>query len=301
MTKAIEIQFNVKTGILLMSDDVLFKYWDMEKLNKEKIWFPGNVLIGYDTMSGWGVWKDYIGNVRKLFQFVTEVVENKPISRNPGMKNYPVILPEHVIMMRKFHKNLMSNRHNDQIGFGVNNLTSSVAITMSDIFYMPKSKLVEFHFLSDLFNRERIYLEIAVPTILGGLVANIDIEIIAGLYRNKDAIEKIAFLDRVQLVHPVKISTTMDRKRYCELMIQKIWIGDSLEDLKKEYDYLIHPVTTLTATTTITTITATTTITTITATTTTTTTITTIIKTTTTDTTNTTTKTTTVDTTGLTY
>ena len=64
----------------------------MEKLNKEKIWFPGNVLIGYDTMSGWGVWKDYIGNVRKLFQFVTEVVENKLISRNPGMKNYPVIL-----------------------------------------------------------------------------------------------------------------------------------------------------------------------------------------------------------------
>ena len=279
-----------------MSDDVLFKYWDMEKLNKEKIWFPGNVLIGYDTMSGWGVWKDYIGNVRKLFQFVTEVVENKPISRNPGMKNYPVILPEHVIIMKKFHKNLMSKRQNisernityDQIGFGVNNLTASVATIISDIFYMPKSKLVEFHFLSDLFNRERIFLEIAVPTILGGMAANADIEIIAGLYPwvrtevgdpMSRAFEKIALLDRVQFVHPVKVGW-MDRKRYCELMIQKIWIGDSLEDLKKEYDYLIHPVTTLTATTTIT------------ATTTTTTTITT---------TNTTTKTTTVVTTGLTY
>jgi hypothetical protein len=45
----------------------------------------------------------------------------------------------------------------------------------------------------------------------------------------------------------------MDRKRYCELMIQKIWIGDSLEDLKKEYDYLTNPATTVTTTTSTTT------------------------------------------------
>ena len=267
MTKAIEIQFNVKTGILLMSDDVLFKYWHMEKLNKEKIWFPGKVQIGgdHETMRGWIYWNDYIGNVEKLFQFVTEVVENKPISRKPDMKNYPVVLPEHAIMMRQFHKNIMSNRRNisernityDQIDFGVNNLTASVAVFISDIFYMPMSKLAEFHFLSDLFNRERIYLEIAVPTILGGMAANTDIEIIAGLYpwvNTEDgdpmanAFEKIALLDRVQFVHPIKVPT-MDRKRYCELMIQKIWIGNSLEDLKKEYDYLTNPATTSTTTT----------------------------------------------------
>jgi len=38
MTKAIEINFNTK-GILLMSDDVLLKYWDLDKLNVSKVWF----------------------------------------------------------------------------------------------------------------------------------------------------------------------------------------------------------------------------------------------------------------------
>jgi hypothetical protein len=253
MTKAIEIQFNLKRGILLMSDDVLFKYWHMKQLNHDKMWFPGKTLIGADhkTMNRWFWWNRYIGNVKKLFQFVGEVVENKPISRNPDMKNYPVILPEHAIILRKFHKNLMSNRRNisernimyDKIDFGVNDLTASVAISIADIFYMPKSKLLEFHFLSDLFNREQIFLEIAVPTILGGMAASTDIEIIAGLnpWVNTEVgnpmanlFEKITLLDRVQFVHPVKVPT-MDKKRYCELMIQKIWIGDSLEDLKKEY------------------------------------------------------------------
>jgi hypothetical protein len=38
MTKAIEINFNTK-GILLMSDDVLLKYWDLDKLNVSKVWY----------------------------------------------------------------------------------------------------------------------------------------------------------------------------------------------------------------------------------------------------------------------
>jgi hypothetical protein len=253
MTKAIEIQFNVKRGILLMSDDVLFKYWHMKQLNHDKMWFPRKVRIGVDhkTMKSWFWWNGYIENVKKLFQYIGEVVENKTISRNLDMNNYPVILPEHGVMLKQFQKNLMLNRRNisnmnityDKIDFGVNGLTASVATGLSDLFYMPKSKLSEFHFLSDLFNRERIFLEIAVPTILGGMAANTEIEYIAGLFPSCMTevgdpfylgFEKITLLDRVQFIHPLKVPR-MDRKRYCELMIQKIWIGDGLEDLKKEY------------------------------------------------------------------
>ena len=84
MTKAIEIQFNVKRGILLMSDDVLFKNWHMKQLNHDKIRFPEIILIclDHESMKNWVWWSGSIGNVKKLFQFVDEVVENKTISRN---------------------------------------------------------------------------------------------------------------------------------------------------------------------------------------------------------------------------
>jgi hypothetical protein len=91
MTKAIEINFNVKSGILLMSDDVLFKYWHMSKLNKSKIWTNEKNDIGrdYKTIRNWHWYQREENKVKQVFQFLTEVIENKPISKNPGMKNYP--------------------------------------------------------------------------------------------------------------------------------------------------------------------------------------------------------------------
>ena len=77
-------------------------------------------------------------------------------------------MPEHVTMIKNFHKQLMANRGNvidknltydiTQIPIGVTNNSASVGTYLSDIFYMPKSKLAQFHFLSDLFNRKRIFL-----------------------------------------------------------------------------------------------------------------------------------------------
>jgi len=101
--------------------------------------------------------------------------------------------------------------------------------------------------------------ELAVPTVLGGLALSNDTEIIAGIYvwvGNRDkmanktasdfthsiktlAFEKLALLDRLHFAHPIKINK-MDNKRYCQVMIQKIWIGDSLEDLRKEYENLLN-------------------------------------------------------------
>lgn len=73
------------------------------------------------------------------------------------------------------------------------------------------------------------------------MVANTEFQVIPGLYPWVDTeigapfykvFEKLSLLDRLYFAHPIKISR-MDKKRYCELMIQKIWLGDSLEDERK--------------------------------------------------------------------
>lgn len=74
-------------------------------------------------------------------------------------------------MIKKFHYQLKANRGNvndknltydpKKIPIGVTNESVSIGnfrFSFSDIFYMPKSKLNQFHFLSDLFNRKRIFL-----------------------------------------------------------------------------------------------------------------------------------------------
>ena len=78
------------------------------------------------------------------------------------------IQPEHVSLIKNFHKTLMLNRGNlvdknvsydpTQIPIGVTNDSISVGEIIADIFYMPKGKFGQFHFLSDLFNRKRIFL-----------------------------------------------------------------------------------------------------------------------------------------------
>ena len=94
MTKAIEINFNVKSGILLMSDDVLLKYWHLHSLDKSKIWFPEKILIGRD-IEKWNAWEwlkiHWIkgeSKITELLQLINEVNNEQPISMNPDMKNY---------------------------------------------------------------------------------------------------------------------------------------------------------------------------------------------------------------------
>lgn len=43
MVKAIELNLNTQ-GYLLMSDDVLLKYWNLYNLDVSKIWFPTRLI-----------------------------------------------------------------------------------------------------------------------------------------------------------------------------------------------------------------------------------------------------------------
>jgi hypothetical protein len=62
MTKSIEINFNTN-GILLMSDDVLLKYWELDKLNVSQVWFPEKIYFSANLKytDGWGWWSSSYG------------------------------------------------------------------------------------------------------------------------------------------------------------------------------------------------------------------------------------------------
>lgn len=78
----------------------------------------------------------------------------------------------------------------------------------------------------------KIYLEIAVPTILGGMDLNTNMELIPGLHQDVTteegyvynyAFEKIATLDRIHFIHPIKLSQidkTETGTKYCKLIIE---------------------------------------------------------------------------------
>ena len=104
-----------------------------------------------------------------------------------------------------------------KIAFGVNNVSVSMATHMADIFYLPKSKLSHFHFLSDLFHRNKIFLGKYFKAMANKTASDFTHSI------ETLAFEKLALLDRHHFAHPVKINK-MDNKRYCQVMIQKIWI-----------------------------------------------------------------------------
>jgi len=85
MTKAVELGFNTQ-GILLMSDDVLLKFWNLSQFYVKKIWYPEKIVTGekVSNLINWHHWNKG-GQVRKhtvvLLKFLNQVADGKQIAR----------------------------------------------------------------------------------------------------------------------------------------------------------------------------------------------------------------------------
>ena len=95
----------------------------------------------------------------------------------------------------------------------------------SDIFYVPRNLFVKFNLLVKLFRKNRVFLEIAVPTILSGLNSKLKLsEIINGTYYWGGYYEEEYYEKTVHFAHPFKLthySNLAKRKRMCETFIQE--------------------------------------------------------------------------------
>jgi hypothetical protein len=219
MTKLIEMNYNIQ-GILLMSDDVLLKYWNLEKnYNLSKILFLDyikEIPLNSNFTINWIWWSSSMGKAAlfKLFDHFY-MIQNESIK----------VDQENKIMVENFLKRL--NKHKEEnSGFNF----TSIFYQGSDFFYLPKSKFRDFHFFSNLFRRFSVFLEIAVPTILFG----IDYDNTARMHVNHTYYWGSRYYfqtyDNIgEMVHPAKLSEYKKTKAgslFCSYFIQDKFNND---------------------------------------------------------------------------
>jgi hypothetical protein len=212
MTKAIELNLNTN-GYLLMSDDVLLKYWKLDEFDISKIWFPFELDCSksyelnpnYVHHQKWGWWESEIGlkALLKVWSYFGEM------QKQNGSTNLKIV--------ENFLKFIKLNS-----GPGAN-VTKVCGNFVSDIFFLPRSQFRPFRFISEIFRKFKVYVEIAVSTILAGLDHYEKIELLPGTYKCCGKFGMHLYKDMGVFGHAAKISkynASEEGKKFCELFVQ---------------------------------------------------------------------------------
>ncbi|XP_078384362.1 uncharacterized protein LOC144666832 isoform X2 [Oculina patagonica] len=148
-------------GYFYSNDDVILKYWNFPDFDQEKIW-ESSSLISSQSVTGpvsseWPWWKTYYGlnNCRRACEDVAKMTlaENKPNGA-------------HLL------NTLLKNSDGTLQCFAIR----------SDVFYIPQTHATAFSILSKTFYKQKVFLEIAVPTINRFLERKEDIGRLPGRY-----------------------------------------------------------------------------------------------------------------------
>jgi hypothetical protein len=216
MTKA--LQMNLKTdGVLLMSDDVLIKPWNMKrKLDVDKIWIvdyctaetiPCRLMVP-SSQPNWIWWAGGIEALNKSFTHMRSG-ENEPRSQK--------IFNEFI---RLYELNTQTNFKRNKV-YAVNQ--------GGDVFYLPKRHFASFIELGELFRRNGVFLELAVPIILFGLDEKKDFEIIKYGYNFYGHFNYKQYDDVLYFFHPAKLSVVEKDAEQRQLFCKKFVVDKYTE------------------------------------------------------------------------
>jgi hypothetical protein len=167
MSKLIDL--NLKTnGILLMSDNVLLKHWNLNSLNPDNYWYPFIPVCKqmFDLKSK-QLWPPDV-----LYWMSSSYGENAIIKTFDSIKN--MIKSNYLGIGRKnkknFEKFIQFYRINlNESSNDINIILSKICKDASDVFYLPKRLFFDFNIMSKIFAANEVCFEIAVPTILSGI------------------------------------------------------------------------------------------------------------------------------------
>ena len=223
MTKAIELNANVK-GYLLMSDDILLKYWSLDELDAGKVWFPATLECSHEYANNVG-WQWHLPHVNTPYYHILNYFRD--IQRGTASN----LAEEDYEWLRSYMCTKYLNTRKTKHAHGpiiCHTMAPENGLIGSDIFYLPKSKFEIFHFMSAIFRKFDYFLELAVPGLLSGLDAHAHIEILKGTYSwNYDNGRRLNFSlynDTGAFYHPFKYSlyTASELgKQFCEMYIQE--------------------------------------------------------------------------------
>ena len=196
LTMASYMSYNV-SGYFIVSDDTLLNPWNLEKFDKEKIWRDKiNVFNCREGIEPWVWWSQYDKNGERLNEFLDDLKANFSYGPRP-----------HTPIVNRFFKNL---RGRCMMGF-------------ADVFYVPVKYLKAVVFLFEEFRNRHIFLDLAIPMVLGG------VEKTNKILEFNDTI--ILFeSDRLNIwnkykatpsifLHPIKFSNRMNVRPFCKLYI----------------------------------------------------------------------------------
>jgi len=211
MSKLIDMGFRTD-GVLLMSDDVLLKYWNLKTLDEKKIWFFTNLTCDHDLKSNKtvGIWMDTPEGrpaLKTVFNQINQILNDSTtdLKTKHILRNYVHTLVENSV-----------NKTNGSIKF---------CWMGSDVFYLPKEFSFKFNLLAKLFKQKEVFLEFAVPTVLSGLNENFKwADILKGKYYWTTYYDFNDYSKTFHFAHPMKLSHYLDlnlRKKMCTTYVQE--------------------------------------------------------------------------------
>ena len=148
-------------GYFYISDDVILNYWNFPDFDRDKIWESsfsfGSTPVYEPASTNWYWWISPYGlnNCRRACEDVANM--------NLGAKKLNV----------KYHLSTLSKNSNGSL---------RCFSGRSDILYIPRKHAKAFSILSGTFYDRKVFLEIAIPTIIRFLERNENIGRLSGYY-----------------------------------------------------------------------------------------------------------------------
>ncbi|CAF0852096.1 unnamed protein product [Brachionus calyciflorus] len=205
MSKAIEMGFKTD-GFLLLSDDILIKFWNFKKFDSTKVWYPFDLILGTvmdaNLKLPWVHWPN-VRNLISLWKVLEGMVgENLDNTETKIVKEYLRIIDSNQAF----------------VGNG-----TKVKGAGSDIFYVPKIKFESCYYMTNMMRKYGVYLELAVPMLMAGLENNQSVQIMNGHFEwFGRALDFVSLYQKIDFYHPFKLSTIVNEnpgKQYCKFYL----------------------------------------------------------------------------------
>ena len=152
-------------GYFYISDDVILKYWNFaDNFDRGKFWdsyIPITSPANGPASNGWPWWKSKYGlsNCRRALEDVSKLsLKNEKLNGEQLLNT------------------LVKNGNGTRLCFG----------GRSDVLYVPQKHAEAFSTLSEMFYKQKVFLEITVPTIYRLLERNENIRRLPGQYMKRD-------------------------------------------------------------------------------------------------------------------
>ena len=232
MNKVIEMNFNTD-GILLMSDDVMLKYWNLNPvMDFSKVWFTRKVAcweeidpnnqMSVDNQK-W-IWNGEHGlsQLLKTWNEFSQILDGTIPTED-----------EHKNMLKEYLAHLESH-------WETKSQFPKVCWGESDIFYLPKTKFRKYQYISDIFQHYNVFIELVVGTVLSGLAPLKEIDLLKGGYQwecnhcfkfewETERVEPLYHFF-LHFYHPIKHSVVREglaNKNFCNLFIKEKLLKDT--------------------------------------------------------------------------